>query len=62
MRTLALTFAACGALLLAGCGIKGPLYYPQIPKPAAKPADAAPAPARPAQADHNKPASQDPAQ
>ena len=62
MRTLALTLAACGALLLAGCGIKGPLYYPQIPKPAAEPAETAPAPARPAQSDHNKPASQDPTQ
>ena len=65
MRTIAIAAAACGLLVLGGCGIKGPLYMPQPPKPAAKPAPKpAPAPAAtPAPgADHNKPASQDSAQ
>jgi predicted small lipoprotein YifL len=62
MRNIAIAAAACGLLVLGGCGIKGPLYMPQPPKPAAKPAPKpAPAPAAtPAPgADHNKPASQD---
>ncbi len=65
MRNIAIAAAACGLLVLGGCGIKGPLYMPQPPKPAAKPAPKpAPAPAAtPAPgADHNKPASQDSAQ
>ena len=65
MRIIAIAAAACGLLVLGGCGIKGPLYLPQPPKPAAKPAPKpAPAPATtPAPgADHNKPASQDLAQ
>ena len=65
MRIIAIAAAACGLLVLGGCGIKGPLYMPQPPKPAAKPAPKpAPAPAAtPAPgADHNKPASQDLAQ
>jgi predicted small lipoprotein YifL len=65
MRNIAIAAAACGLLVLGGCGIKGPLYIPQPPKPAAKPAPKpAPAPAAtPAPgADHNKPASQDSAQ
>ena len=65
MRTIATAAAACGLIVLGGCGIKGPLYMPQPPKPAAKPAPKpAPAPAAtPAPgADHNKPASQDSAQ
>ena len=62
MRNIAIAAAACGLIVLGGCGIKGPLYPPQPPKPAAKPAPKpAPAPATtPAPgADHNKPASQD---
>ncbi len=65
MRNIAIAAAASGLLVLGGCGIKGPLYMPQPPKPAAKPAPKpAPAPAAtPAPgADHNKPASQDSAQ
>lgn len=62
MRTFAIAAAACGALLLTACGIKGPLHYPQIPKPAAKPADTTPTPSRAPEMDHNKPVSQDPAQ
>ncbi len=65
MRTFAIAAAACGALLLSACGIKGPLHYPQIPKPAAKaatPADTTPAPGRVSGVDHNKPVSQDSAQ
>ena len=66
MRTIAIAAAACGLLMLGGCGIKGPLYLPQIPKPATKaapkPADAKPAPIQAPATDHNKPASQDPAQ
>ena len=38
MRNIAIAAAACGLLVLGGCGIKGPLYIPQPPKPAAKPA------------------------
>ncbi len=67
MRTIATAAAACGLIVLGGCGIKGPLQLPQVPKPiarpAAKPADgpanSAPAPARAPTADHNKPAPQD---
>ena len=33
---LAIAAAACGSLLLTACGIKGPLHYPQIPKPVTK--------------------------
>ena len=70
MRTIATAAAACGLIVLGGCGIKGPLQLPQVPKPtarpAAKPADgpanSAPAPARAPTADHNKPAPQDSAQ
>ena len=65
MRNIAIATAACGLLVLGGCGIKGPLYMPQPPKPAAKPAPKpVPAPAAtPAPgADHNKPAPQDSAQ
>ena len=62
MRTIAIVAAACGLIVLGGCGIKGPLYLPQIPKPATKPAaKPAPAPTQ-APADHNKPAPQDSAQ
>lgn len=56
MRTIAIAAATCGMLLLTGCGIKGPLYLPQPPKPVTKPATPTPG------ADHNKPAPQDPAQ
>ncbi|MBS0352828.1 MAG: lipoprotein [Proteobacteria bacterium] len=62
MRTIAIAAVTCGLLVLAGCGIKGPLYIPQVPKPASKPA---PQPADATQApggDHNKPAPQDSAQ
>ena len=67
MRTIATAAAACGLIVLGGCGIKGPLQLPQVPKPvarpAAKPADgpanSAPAPARAPAADHNNPAPQD---
>lgn len=63
MRTIAIAAAACGLIVLGGCGIKGPLYIPQPPKPAAKPAPKpAPAPTPVPGADHNKPASQDLAQ
>ena len=70
MRTIATAAATCGLIVLGGCGIKGPLQFPQVPKPiarpAAKPADgpanSAPAPARAPTADHNKPAPQDSAQ
>ena len=70
MRTIATAAAACGLIVLGGCGIKGPLQFPQAPKPiarpAAKPADSTaasvPAPAQAPAADHNKPAPQDSAQ
>ncbi|WP_298601975.1 LPS translocon maturation chaperone LptM [Zoogloea sp.] len=66
MRTIATAAAACGLIVLGGCGIKGPLQFPQVPKPiarpAAKPAASAPAPAQAPAADHNKPAPQDSAQ
>lgn len=66
MRTIATAAAACGLIVLGGCGIKGPLQFPQVPKPiarpAAKPAASAPAPAQTPAADHNKPAPQDSAQ
>ena len=70
MRTIATAAAACGLIVLGGCGIKGPLQLPQVPKPiarpAAKPADgpanSAPAPTRTPGADHNKPVPQDSAQ
>ena len=66
MRTIAIAAAACGLIMLGGCGIKGPLYLPQIPKPAAKaapkPTEAKPAPVQTPASDHNKPAPQDPAQ
>lgn len=58
MRTIAIAAVTCGLLVLAGCGIKGPLYIPQVPKPAPQPADATQAPG----GDHNKPAPQDSAQ
>ncbi len=64
MRTIAIAAAACGLIVLGGCGVKGPLYLPQPPKPVAPPAPKpapAPTPAAPA-ADHNKPAPQDSAQ
>ena len=47
--------AALACLALSACGIKGPLYLPQVPAPKARPAAPAQAPA----ADHNKPAPQD---
>lgn len=53
VRMSTLIAAVCGLVLLAGCGIKGPLYVPQVPKPAAKPAPAD---------DHNKPVPKDSAQ
>ena len=63
MRTIATAAAACGLIVLGGCGIKGPLQFPQVPKPiarpAAKPAASVPAPAQAPAADHNKPAPQD---
>ena len=66
MRTIATAAAACGLIVLGGCGIKGPLQLPQVPKPiarpAAKPVGSAPAPAQAPAADHNKPAPQDSAQ
>ncbi len=69
MRTIAIAAAACGLIVLGGCGVKGPLYLPQPPKPVARPAPKpapAPAPAPAASpapaADHNKPAPQDSAQ
>ena len=58
MRIIATAAAACGLLLLSACGVKGPLYVPQVPQPVAKPA----APAQPPVVDHNKPAPQDPSQ
>lgn len=70
MRTIAIAAAACGLIMLGGCGIKGPLQLPQVPKPIARPAaqpansaaNNAPAPAQAPAADHNKPAPQDSAQ
>jgi len=63
MRTIAIAAAACGLLMLGGCGIKGPLYMPQPPQPAAKPAPKPAAKPSPAPAaDHNKPVPQDSAQ
>lgn len=67
MRTIATAAAACGLIVLGGCGIKGPLQFPQVPKPIARPAAnstaaSAPAPAQAPAADHNKPAPQDSAQ
>ena len=70
MRTIATAAAACGLIVLGGCGIKGPLQLPQIPQPIARPAAQpangaarnAPAPAPAPSADHNKPAPQDSAQ
>ena len=66
MRTIATAAVACGLIVLGGCGIKGPLQLPQVPKPiarpAAKPAGSAPAPAQAPAVDHNKPAPQDSAQ
>ena len=69
MRNIAIAAATCGLIVLGGCGIKGPLFIPQPPKPAAKPApkpNSVPIPAPAATpapgADHNKPASQDSAQ
>ena len=69
MRIIATAAAACGLIVLGGCGIKGPLQLPQVPKPidrpAAKPANtpnSAPAAAQAPAADHNKPAPQDSAQ
>ncbi|MDD3352888.1 lipoprotein [Zoogloea sp.] len=66
MRNIAFAAATCGTILLAGCGIKGPLYLPQIPRPAAQatqPAEPAPiAPKGATAVDHNKPAPQDIAQ
>ena len=70
MRIIATAAAACGLIVLGGCGIKGPLQFPQVPKPiarpAAKPASSTaasmPAPAQAPAADHNKPAPQDSAQ
>ena len=64
MRTIAIAAATCGAILLAGCGIKGPLFIPQPPKPVARPAPTptpaqAPATSPAPGADHNKPATQD---
>ena len=53
MRTLSIAALAC--LALSACGIKGPLYLPQVPAPKARPAAPTQAPA----ADHNKPAPQD---
>ncbi len=47
MRAIVSAAVLAGALILPGCGIKGPLYLPEIP-PA--PAKAAPANG----ADHNK--------
>ena len=41
MRIIAIAAAACGLLVLGGCGIKGPLYLPQPPKPAANPTERA---------------------
>jgi predicted small lipoprotein YifL len=38
MRTIATAAAACGLIVLGGCGIKGPLQLPQVPKPIARPA------------------------
>ena len=70
MRTIATAAAACGLIVLGGCGIKGPLQLPQVPKPIARPAakpassttNGAPAPTQAPAADHNKPAPQDSAQ
>lgn len=45
MRLPKLLITLAGALMLAGCGIKGPLYLPEIPSPASAP---------PSVADHNK--------
>ena len=48
---------ALGAAALSGCGIKGPLYLPEVP-PARSAADQAPQPQSPAPApgaDDNKP-------
>jgi predicted small lipoprotein YifL len=33
MRYLLLASAVCGSLLLAACGIRGPLYLPEVPAP-----------------------------
>jgi len=40
MRAILRATALCGALTLSGCGIKGPLYLPEIP---AAPPKASPA-------------------
>lgn len=45
MRLSKLVTILAGALIVAGCGIKGPLFLPEIP--------AAPAPS-PSVTDHNK--------
>lgn len=58
MRTIAIAAISCGLLLLGGCGIKGPLFLPQVPTSTAKP-DTRSAPAPASSADHNKPVSQD---
>lgn len=34
MRKLLLAGAVSGSLLLAACGIRGPLYLPEVPAPA----------------------------
>ncbi|AYH45706.1 lipoprotein [Azoarcus sp. DN11] len=47
MRSIPTAAALCCALALSGCGIKGPLYLPQVPPASAK---ATP----PAAVDHSK--------
>ncbi|NMF99799.2 lipoprotein [Aromatoleum toluolicum] len=41
MRAIPTAAALCCALALSGCGIKGPLYLPQVPPAPAKAAPAA---------------------
>ena len=33
MSSRASLFVVCGALFVAGCGLKGPLYLPEKPQP-----------------------------
>jgi len=43
MRAILCMATLSGALFLAGCGIKGPLYLPQIPGDASQASPATPA-------------------
>ena len=65
MRLTALLLVPAAALVLAGCGLRGPLYLPEksgavVTAPAATPT-APPAPSAPTQAEPAPPASAAPA-